>query len=76
MAAWIALLVIAFLAAAGFLTAWVLAWRNELRAGYTTGQVSRRPRAAPCGRLACPSCGHQPAGRAEARQHRAEMAIL
>ncbi len=42
----------------------------------TTDQVSRRPPAAPGGRLACPSCGHQPASRAEAGQHRAGMAIL
>jgi hypothetical protein len=40
----------------------------------TTGQVGRRPPAAPGSRLACPSCGHQPASRAEACQHRAEMA--
>lgn len=42
----------------------------------TIDQVSRRPPAAPGSRLACPSCGHQPASRAEACQHRAEMAIL
>lgn len=42
----------------------------------TTDQVSRRPPAAPGSRLACPSCGHQPASRSEACQHRAETAIL
>ena len=30
----------------------------------------------PAERLACPSCGHQPASRAEIRDHRTELAIL
>src|SRR5579875_2552980 len=59
--------------------------RSELPGGHppagacpvpAVSEVSRTPPAAPAGRLACPSCGHRPASRAEARDHRAETAML
>lgn len=42
----------------------------------TASEGSRQPPAPAAGPLACPSCGHQPASRAEIRGHRADIAIL
>ncbi len=49
---------------------------EPVTAAPATNGEDNRPRAPAAGRLACPACGHRPGSAAEARQHRAETAIL